>query len=129
MKLRTAVLYGLLFGSISSAALAQSVSHHNPPPPDDELIVLGWSGNDYKPLSWWGDIYSTSNNTFRMSYDHAGDEIFIDSFEPLQFAWCGWGFQVDAPNYPTYADHLNCGQWSMKAKVVINCFAHNEETE
>lgn len=88
-------------------------AHHQ-----DEIVLLGESGT----LSWFGDIVKFKNNGYVMCTDHYGDEIFIDAFQPMDFAT--WSIVSYLGTDRWGIGDLDCGRWTEPHLVVINCHVH-----
>ena len=70
-------------------------------------------------LSWTGDLDAATINV--TLYDAASsDTIFVESFEPVQYADPGWNIYVHAIPF-FYAQRLDCGMWQRPNLVVFNC--------
>lgn len=89
------------------------------------VVILGDGG---PAVSWVGTIVSLQNNVYTFMVDHAGDTLFVDSVEPMDFGHVnpdtgnGWAVRYETSTGNGYIGGLPCGRWLKGSKlVVINC--------
>jgi hypothetical protein len=111
----------LIAAFLATSALANA----NCQTPQQSEFVLIEPGAD--TLAYVSSDYSYSNGEYRINNATFADEIFIDSFQPMEYFDGGWELRVVriVAGHQTLIDlsHLECGLWKAPQLVVVNCNA------